>query len=71
MNHAAGFLDASTPLSVTFAHHGKRDFPWKDFPPVLLGDALTTFPLRLVREPSLAHSALFKQGGDELSQRVC
>lgn len=59
-----GFLNATTPPSVTLAPHGKRDFPRKNFPPVLLGNALTTFSLRLVRQPSLAHSALFKQGGD-------
>ena len=59
-----GLSGATTPPSITFALHGKRDFPWKDFPPVLLGDVLTMFPLRLGREPSLARSALFKQGGD-------
>lgn len=28
-------LDATTPPSITFAPRGKRDFPWKDFPPFL------------------------------------
>lgn len=40
---------------------GKRDFLWKDSPLILLGDAVTAVPLRLVRQQSLAHSACFKQ----------
>lgn len=55
------FLDASTPRSVIFPPCGERDFPWKDFPAVLLGDALTTFPLRLVGQALLTLLSLNRE----------